>query len=328
MQSQLDHIRALRRGEQRSYSFMEDATEPLTPSRPYDSQKNDGYMHDFVGPAKNLTRLDKSPEQTPKQRRMQMQLLGRSMADDRRHGQGADSLFFEESVAERQSVRSSRTGAGHQREPLSSGVVKLTFAVILFLNLIINIDHGVMPAGAITIKDYLGVSNTEYGLLGSIVFFGLVLGSLAATVIFNNYSTKLVLGTVMALNALSQVGFTLTKDYHYLITSRFLTGFFQVFISIYWPVWTDGFAPDERTKATWMSCLLAASPVGVLLGYVMTTMLMINLTWKYAFYVQAVAVVPVILVIVAIPKRYFSLKKLGSGFGTAGADNIDDSRSI
>ena len=83
-----------------------------------------------------------------------------------------------------------------------------------------------MPAGAITIKDYLGVSNTEYGLLGSIVFFGLVLGSVAATLVFNNYSTQAVLATVMGLNAVSQIGFTLTTEYHFLITSRFLTGFF------------------------------------------------------------------------------------------------------
>jgi len=71
------------------------------------------------------------------------------------------------------------------------------------MNLIINVDHGVMPAGAITIKEYLGVTNTEYGLLGSIVFFGLVLGSLAATFVFNNVNTKAVLFAIMTLNALS-----------------------------------------------------------------------------------------------------------------------------
>ena len=86
---------------------------------------------------------------------------------------------------------------------LDRRIVNLSFCLILFLNLIINIDHGVMPAGAISIKEYLGISNTEYGLLGSIVFFGLVLGSLAATFVFNNISTKLVLALVMSLNAVS-----------------------------------------------------------------------------------------------------------------------------
>ena len=186
--------------------------------------------------------------------------------------------------------------------------------MILFLNLIINVDHGVMPAGAVTIKEYLGVSNTEYGLLGSIVFFGLVLGSMAATVVFNNFNTKLVLASVMAFNAFSQIGFTLTTEYHFLIVSRFLTGFFQVFISIYWPVWTDGFAQSEKSKATWMSCFLASGPVGVLFGYVLTTQLIINFTWQYAFYVQAIAVGPAIILILLTPQRYFSLKKLSSTF--------------
>ena len=83
-----------------------------------------------------------------------------------------------------------------------------------------------MPAGAIAIKGYLGVSNTEYGLLGSIVFAGLVLGSLAATFIFNSVNTKFVLITVMALNALTQFSFTLTDNFYLLLLSRFLTGFF------------------------------------------------------------------------------------------------------
>ncbi len=82
-------------------------------------------------------------------------------------------------------------------------MVKLAFALLLFFNLVINIDHGVMPAGAITIKQQLGVSNTEYGLLGSIVFFGLVLGSLAATFVYNSLNTKFVLVMIMALNALA-----------------------------------------------------------------------------------------------------------------------------
>ena len=93
------------------------------------------------------------------------------------------------------------------------GLVKLSFALIFFLNLIINIDHGVMPAGAIAIKGYLGVSNTEYGLLGSIVFFGLVLGSLAASFVYNTVNTKAVLFSIMSLNAIAQLVFTMTTDY-------------------------------------------------------------------------------------------------------------------
>jgi len=57
-----------------------------------------------------------------------------------------------------------------------------------------------------------------------------------------------------------------------------------------------------------MSCFLASSPVGVLFGYVLTTQLIINYTWKYAFYAQGVAVVPALLLSLLIPNKYFSLK--------------------
>ena len=89
------------------------------------------------------------------------------------------------------------------RPAINRKAVSATFALILLMNLLINIDHGVMPAGAIAIRQSLGISNTEYGLLGSMVFFGLVMGSLAATFVFNNFSAKVVLCCALAFNALS-----------------------------------------------------------------------------------------------------------------------------
>ena len=50
------------------------------------------------------------------------------------------------------------------------------FFVVLTMNLLINFDHGVMPAGSVQLKEDLNLSNTEYGWLGSVVFIGLTLG--------------------------------------------------------------------------------------------------------------------------------------------------------
>jgi hypothetical protein len=49
------------------------------------------------------------------------------------------------------------------------------------LNILNNIDHGVLPAGSITIKQDLGMDNLQYGLIGSAVFAGLSVGSIVAT---------------------------------------------------------------------------------------------------------------------------------------------------
>ena len=125
-------------------------------------------------------------------------------------------------------------------------MVNFLFFLVLFMNTLINVDHGVMPAGSIVIKDALGINNTEYGLLGSIVFFGLTLGSVAATFLYATCNTKVVLIIVLLLNGLSLLMFVMTTQYTLLLMSRFLTGFFQVFISIYFPVWSDMFGATDK----------------------------------------------------------------------------------
>lgn len=95
---------------------------------------------------------------------------------------------------------------------------------------------------------------------------------------------KVVLLTVMICNAFSLLLFTLSKAYLVLFMSRFLTGFFQVFISIYYPVWADCFGKDEKQKTTWMSFLLFSSSFGVLIGYIATAQMIRLLTWEWSFY--------------------------------------------
>jgi len=52
---------------------------------------------------------------------------------------------------------------------------------------------------------------------------------------------------------------------------RFCVGFFQVFSCIYYPVWADAFA-NEKQKSTWLTILVLASPLGVVFGYIMSSL--------------------------------------------------------
>ena len=58
--------------------------------------------------------------------------------------------------------------------------------MVLFLNLLINIDHGILPGGVdiIPAPDALNLKTTQYGNLESAVFFGNIIGSLMATFVF------------------------------------------------------------------------------------------------------------------------------------------------
>ena len=89
----------------------------------------------------------------------------------------------------------------------------------------INIDHGIMPAAASTLRLDLNTSDTELGLLGSYVFLGLVLGSLVAMPAFNYLNTKFILVTATILNCGFLILFTLNVPYWVLCLSRTFSGF-------------------------------------------------------------------------------------------------------
>jgi len=41
-----------------------------------------------------------------------------------------------------------------------------------FANLFVNIDMGILPAGSTVMKEELGVTNKDFGMLGSVVYLG------------------------------------------------------------------------------------------------------------------------------------------------------------
>ena len=48
-------------------------------------------------------------------------------------------------------------------------------------NMLVNFDHGIVPAATKEIKSDLNLDNIQLGLLGSVVYCGLLVGSLAAS---------------------------------------------------------------------------------------------------------------------------------------------------
>ena len=60
-------------------------------------------------------------------------------------------------------------------------VIGIIIYALFFANLFFNIDMGILPAGSIKIKKELDLTNSQYGMLGSVVYFGQVLGSALAS---------------------------------------------------------------------------------------------------------------------------------------------------
>ena len=60
----------------------------------------------------------------------------------------------------------------HLPDGYKSFFVKLMFFSLFFVNLFMNIDMGIMAAGTTSIKPEFKLNNSQYGTLGSAVYFG------------------------------------------------------------------------------------------------------------------------------------------------------------
>lgn len=106
--------------------------------------------------------------------------------------------------------------------------IKSIYYVIAFCNILVNLDHGIIPAATKEIKLDLNITEVELGLLGSIVYGGLLLGSLLAGQLFQKFNSKRVIVSTVTAYILSLLMFPISKDILVLGLSRFLVGFFQV----------------------------------------------------------------------------------------------------
>jgi len=76
----------------------------------------------------------------------------------------------------------------------------------------------------------------------------------------------------LLLNAISLILFTATNYFYVDAILRVLIGIFQVIITIYNPVWADTFA-KENSKSIWLTFLILGSPLGLVLGFALTSIM-------------------------------------------------------
>lgn len=153
------------------------------------------------------------------------------------------------------------------------------------------------------------MTNSQYGMLGSVVYFGQVLGSALATGILSFCSPKTVLSSCLFLNIGFLLVFTITDVFWILAASRTMTGLFQIFLAIYQPCWADVFG-NEIQKSRWLTYLIITTPLGLVLGYSMCAAFLDNIGWKWAFYIQAILLIPSFVGILSFPAKYFDIQLL------------------
>ena len=192
------------------------------------------------------------------------------------------------------------------RRPYSKYRRKLIFILISIINILINCDHGAIPAGTKEIKEAKDLSNMQLGTIGSLVYLGLVLGSISGGYIFFTYSSKWVIINSLIATCIFLYFFTVSNYYLTMALCRVGCGFFQVFCYIYFPIWVDQFGVNN-TQTLWLTFLQLGVPIGTMIGYL--TEACSNKyynSWQGAFYIQIFCIIGCVVLLFITPDKFFS----------------------
>ena len=138
------------------------------------------------------------------------------------------------------------------------------------------------------------------GALGSQVFIGTTVGGVVAGFAYQRTNAKAVQCLMLVLGSLDLASFPLSSNLALVFASRFLTGVCQAFLTVYYTVWVDLFAP-KSLSTLWITLLQLMVPAGMLAGYVLTASMRDQ--WYYSCYIQAVLYLPCLLMLLLFPGR-------------------------
>lgn len=105
---------------------------------------------------------------------------------------------------------------------------RIIFFLIFVINILVNVDHGAIPASTVILRRELHLDNVALGVIGSLVYLGLVLGSISAGPIFTAYSPKWVVTVTLIISCIFLYFFTVAEIPIVLSFCRVGCGFFQV----------------------------------------------------------------------------------------------------
>ena len=179
------------------------------------------------------------------------------------------------------------------------------FFLILLINIFINLDRGAIPASTTEIKDKNKISNAELGIIGSLIYFGLILGSLSGGYFFSKYSSKWLIISSLFILAFFLYSFTLLESCSGMYLCRVGCGFCEVFCFIYFPIWVDQYGV-KGSKVIWITFLQLGVPVGTILGYMIEALsIKYYNSWEGGFFIQIIFVCILSGILFLTPDKFF-----------------------
>ena len=180
----------------------------------------------------------------------------------------------------------------------------LIFVCFFVIHLLNCSDGGVVSARSNQIKKELNINDKSFGLYGSIVQIGRIIGTLSVMILLNLFDRKYLIFLALILKCATFLIYFVTNNYYIIMGFRFLQGFSHVFTYVYFPTWVDQFGL-QNYKTIMTSFIQTASPFGSVFGFNATTFLG---DYKYGFALLAFTILPLDVILVFMPNRFFSPK--------------------
>jgi len=166
-----------------------------------------------------------------------------------------------------------------------------------------------MPAATKTLEVTLNLNASQLGWLGSLVFIGLFFGSVAGSFLFGKFSYKWILTACCCGNTLGLFTFAYCTIYDFQCFARFCSGFCQIFMTIYLPVFINTIG--TRSNVTYyMSFFLLSSPLGVISGYAMTAVIIQYYNWEMSFYIMSFNMLALSIGMAIFDDRYINIDEM------------------
>ncbi|CAG9480507.1 sugar transporter, putative [Plasmodium vivax] len=207
-------------------------------------------------------------------------------------------------------------------------ILQLTLTLMICISVLCNYDHGAIPVTLEEIQKDFPLSYIEQSLLGSLVYFGLIIGTIIASVLFELLTAKFLISVSTLLLSISLYIFSHANCVTFMYISRFINGLCQAIPVVYLPVWVDEFSPHEKATQ-WMSYIQLASIGGTVFGYFLGGILSNSsysygrknsplsndafvTTWRSPFLIQAFLLLPLFLIMLFIPSDMINISSGGS----------------
>ena len=196
----------------------------------------------------------------------------------------------------------SEEGKAHIR--LSRWARFIIFVCFFIIHLLNCSDGGVVSARSNQIKEELQINDKSFGIYGSIVQIGRIIGTLSVMILLNLFDRKYLIFFALLLKCATFLIYFVTTNYFVIMAFRFLQGFSHVFTYVYFPTWVDQFG-FQNYKTIMTSFIQTASPFGSVFGFNATTFLG---DYKYGFALLAFTILPLDFILLFMPDKYFSPK--------------------